>query len=170
MGIKKWLMKQEWRIVQIRGIWGLFYGILLLAASYYSYIAFFAAMGALGPFVFSGVILVIFLILGYVYDRVLVLWAPRQEVNIERNPFQYVPSPKDHIFWFPLYSSMLDAIEELAESLNVDTSLVAETKEYYSQLSKLRSEKREDLDTAIDLREKFVKEHPFWSDTDEAGF
>ncbi|MBS3795921.1 MAG: hypothetical protein KGY80_13540, partial [Candidatus Thorarchaeota archaeon] len=81
MEIRKWLMKQQWRVVQIRGIWGLFYGILLLAISFYDYIPFFVEMGTYGPFAFAGIIVFVFLVLGYIYDRVLVMWAPSQEVS-----------------------------------------------------------------------------------------
>ncbi len=167
MGVKKWLMKQQWRVVQIRGIWGLFYGILLLAAAYYEYIPFFVDMGSLGPFVFAGVILVTFLILGYVYDRVLVMWAPSAEVTIERNPYQYVPAPKDHIFWFPIYSALLDASEKLADEFNLDKSAIQETREYYAKLQKLRPEMRDDIDKGIDLRKAFIKDHPFADILDE---
>ena len=158
---KKWLMKQQWRVIQIRGIWGLFYGILLLAYSYFEYVPFFSDMAILGPFAFAGLLLFIFLILGYVYDRVFVLWAPSQEVVMERNPYQYVPGPKDHIFWFPLYSVMLDATEQLAEKLQVDTLAIQDTKQYLSRLQELRPERKEDLDKALELRQDFVSKHPY---------
>lgn len=161
MGAKKWLMKQQWRVVQIRGIWGLFYGILLLAIAYYEYIPFFVDMGAVGPFVFAGTILFTFLIFGYIYDRVLVMWAPSQEVTIERNPYQYIPSPKDHIFWFPIYSALLDVSEKLADDYNIDKTAILETREYFSNLEKLRPERSEDIDKGIELRKEFIEKHPF---------
>ncbi len=167
MRMKKWLMKQQWRVVQIRGIWSLFYGILLLAIAYYEYIPYFANMGTSGPFVFAAIILASFLVLGYLYDRVLVMWAPSQEVNQERNPYQFVPSPKDHIFWFPIYSALLDSTEQLADKFNVDKRAIEEAREYYGKLQKFRPERREDIDKAIELREAFVKEHPFSSIKDE---
>ncbi|MHA1424001.1 MAG: hypothetical protein ACTSSD_18105 [Candidatus Thorarchaeota archaeon] len=161
MGVKKWLMKQQWRVVQIRGIWGLFYGILLLAVAYYEYIPFFVDMGQIGPFVFAGIILFVFLILGYVYDKVLVMWAPSQEVTIERNPYQYIPSPKDHIFWFPIYSALLDVSEKLADNFDIDKSAIQETREYFSKLEQLRPERKQDIDEGIALREEFIARHPF---------
>lgn len=161
MRIRKWLMKQQWRILQIRGIWAVFYGILILAGLYVGYVPFFDDMGAIGPFVFATVILFLFLIIGYIYDRVFVLWAPSQEISQERNPYMYVPSPKDHIFWFPLYSSMLDATEELAMKVGADTTVVRETKEYYAKLQSLRPERNEDIDEGIRLRQEFISKHPF---------
>jgi hypothetical protein len=161
MGLKKWLMKQQWRIVQIRGIWGLFYGVLLLAISYYGYIPFFADMGSYGPFVFSAMLLVSFLILGYLYDRVFIMWAPSQEVSMERNPYQYVPSPKDHIFWLPIYSVLLNATESLAERLEVDTKDIADAKEYFAKWQKLRPEIREHIDVGAEMRDQFIAGHSF---------
>ncbi|MCF2136992.1 MAG: hypothetical protein K9W43_07060 [Candidatus Thorarchaeota archaeon] len=164
MKLRKWLMKQQWRIVQIRGIWGLFYGILLLAISFFKYVPIFANMGTLGPFAFSAVLLIFFMILGYIYDRVFIMWAPSQEVSMERNPYQYVPSPKDHIFWFPLYASLLETAEALAKKYDVDTKYIRDARAYYAKLQNLRPERNKDLDFAVQLRDEFIKEHPFKND------
>lgn len=147
--------------MQIRGIWGLFYGILLLAISYYGYIPFFADMGSLGPFVFSGMLLFAFLILGYLYDRVFIMWAPSQEVSMERNPYQYVPSPKDHIFWLPIYSVLMNATEELAKQFDVDTQEIEDAKAYFSSWQKLRPEIKKDIETGAEMRDQFVAGHSF---------
>ncbi len=161
MKVRKWLMKQQWRIVQIRGIWGLFYGILLLAIAYFEYIPFFVDLSIFGPFAFAGLLLFVFLILGYLYDRVFVMWAPSQEVNMERNPYQYVPSPKDHIFWLPLYNSMLEITKTLANEYDVDTQAIEDAKEYYSKLQQLRPERKEDLEKSEELRDDFLATHSF---------
>jgi hypothetical protein len=160
-------MKQQWRVVQIRGIWSLFYGILLLAIAYFEFIPIFADMGTMGPFVFAGSLLFVFLILGYVYDRVLVMWAPSQEVIMERNPYQYVPSPKEHIFWFPLYSAILDSVGKMARKFDVDAEPIDNAKRYYSELEKLRPEIKEDLDKAINLRAEFVARNRYWTDDED---
>lgn len=161
MRVRKWLMRQQWRILQIRGIWGVFYGVLIIAGLYVEYVPFFNDMGAVGPFAFAATILFAFLIVGYIYDRVLVMWAPSQEVTQERNPYMYVPSPKDHIFWFPLYSTIIDATEKLAEKVGADTAALKETREYYARIQALKPERREDLDEGIRLRQEFIRNHPF---------
>lgn len=161
MSFRKWLMKQQWRVVQIRGIWGLFYGILLLAAAYYGYIPIINATGQLGPFIFAGILLFSFAILGYIYDRVFVLWASSHEVTQERNPFQYVPRPIDRIFWLPLYSAVLDSCEKLADHFEIDNDIIKETREYYAEYEKLRPERREDIDRAIALRDEYTAKHAF---------
>jgi hypothetical protein len=131
------------------------------------YIPFIYDMGAIGPFVFAGIILLSFLILGFIYDRVLVMWAPSQEVSFERNPFQYVPSPKERVFWFPIYSALLDGLEELANNHNLDPTKVKETREYYSEIQKLKPERNKDLDRGIELRKEFVRTHRFSDILDE---
>ena len=161
MGIRKWLMKQYWRLVQVRGLWNLFYGVLLLSIAYYVYFPFFFDMGAWGPLVLAGTLLFTFLIIGYLYDRVFVMWGPQQEVVIERNPFQYVPQPRDKIFWFPIYSSLLTASEQIANEMNIDTSVIQEVREYFTELEKLRPERTQDIDTAIKLREEFLRKYRF---------
>jgi len=169
--IRKWIMKQQWRILQIRGIWGVFYGVLILAGLYVEYVPFFNDMGPIGPFVFASVILIVFLVIGYIYDRVLVMWAPSQEVTQERNPYMYVPSPKDHIFWFPLYSTLLDVTEELAQKVGADTQAIERTRSYYAKLQALRPERNEDIDEGIRLRQEFIRNHPFsevFDDSSEA--
>lgn len=167
MRVRKWLMKQQWRIIQIRGIWGLFYGIMLLAISYYEYVPVISEISTYGPFIFAGLIMIVFLVLGYIYDRVLVMWAPSQEVMMERNPYQYVPSPKDHIFWFPIYAALLDASEKIARDMNIDTYILDETREHYAALSQLKPERSQDIDKGIELRKKFMKKHSF-VDIDES--
>ena len=87
--------------------------------------------------------------------------SPSQEVNVERNPYQYLPSPREQIYWFPIYSAMLNISEELAKKFDVGTQTIEETREYYSQLQGLKVERKEDIDTALDLRLKFVEKHPF---------
>jgi hypothetical protein len=161
MRIKKWLMKQQWRIIQIRGIWGLFYGILLLAIAYYEFIPWFSNIEIWGPFLFAGVIVVAFLILGYVYDRVLMLWAPSQEVIMERNPFQYVPGPKERIYWLPLYSALLTVAEDLSDHYGLDKRDIVESREYFAEIMTLRPERPGDLEKAAMMRSDYIESHPF---------
>jgi len=161
MGIRKWVMKQYWRIVQVRGIWNLFYGMLLLAIAYYIYIPFFYDMGAFGPFVFAGILLFSFLIIGYLYDRVFVMWGPQQEVSIERNPYSFVPQPQDHIFWFPLYSGILEASAKIVKEFDLDLTCIEETREYFDKLQKFSPLAPGAIDAAIEHRNAYVASHPF---------
>ena len=161
MGVRKWLMKQQWRIVQVRGIWSLFYGIMILAYAYFLYIPIFSDMGVWGPIAFSATLFGTFIIAGYLYDRVFVMWAPSHEVAQERNPFQYMPRPIDRILWLPIYATLLDVSERLTDEYDLDKAAIMETREYYSKLEKFRPEVKEDIDRAIKLRTDYVAAHPF---------
>ena len=167
MGLRKWIMKQYWRLVQVRGIWNLFYGILLLAIAYYVYIPFFYDMGAIGPFVLAGILLFSFLIIGYLYDRVFVMWGPQQEVSIERNPYSFVPQPLDHIFWFPVFAGLLDVSAKVAEEFELDPTSVEDAREYFDRLQKYTPLNPGDIDAAIEHRKSFVQTHPFRTITEE---
>ncbi|MFX1484568.1 MAG: hypothetical protein ACFFCP_15425 [Promethearchaeota archaeon] len=68
---------------------------------------------------------------------------------------------RDIIFWFPVYSSILTATDQIADELNLDTSIIEETREYFFKLEKLRPERTEDIDTAIELREEFLRKYRF---------
>lgn len=161
MEFKKWLMKQQWRLVKIRGIWGLPYGILLLAIAYFGYIPFFRDLGFLGVAGFAMSLFIGFVIMGYLYDKIFVMWAPAVVVTQERNPYQYIPRPIDRIFWLPIYSAILDSTESLAKHFNIDTREIEETREYYTKLQGMDAIHKEDIDIAIALREEYVREHPF---------
>ncbi|MFW9801881.1 MAG: hypothetical protein ACFFFC_04485 [Candidatus Thorarchaeota archaeon] len=161
MGVKKWLMKQQWRLTQIRGIWSLFYGTFMLSIAFYGFVPILSEMGPIAPFIFSATLFLIFLVGGYIYDRVLIMWAPSQEVWMERNPYQYVPQPRDRIFWFPFYSILLDVSEEMAISYGLDTSVIDEVREYYAELEQYTAERKEDIDAASKLRESFRAKHSF---------
>ncbi len=167
MAIRKWIMKQYWRLVQVRGIWNLFYGVLLLAVAYYAYVPVFLQMGAAGPLVFAALLLGTFLFLGYLYDRVFVLWGPQQEVVIERNPYQYVPHPRDKILWFPVYTVFLNTAELVLSRLGRDATPIRETREYFAILQTLTPYRKEDLQAALKLRNEFIARHPFSQLVDE---
>ena len=156
-------MKQYWRLVTVRGIWNLFYGILLLAIAYYIYLPYFYNMGALGPFALASVLLFVFLIIGYLYDRVFVMWGPQQEVNIERNPYSFVPQPQDHIFWLPAFAGLLEASAQLADEFGIDKTNIDETREYFDTLQKFSPLKAEDIDKAIEHQKEFARKHSFKS-------
>jgi hypothetical protein len=122
-------------------------------------VPYISEMAEWGPFVFAGILLVTFVVLGYIYDRVFVLWAPSHEVTQERNPFQYVARPIDKIFWLPTYSALLDSCKKLADHFDIDSTVIDETREYYAAYERFRPERREDIDEAIRLREEYFAKH-----------
>ena len=161
MGLRKWIMMQYWRLTQVRGIYSVFYGILTLAGLYVMYVPLFADYGLMGSLTFAGLILLVFLILGLLYDRVFVMWSPQAQVVVERDPYQYVPLPIDRILWFPWISTILDSTQSILNKLDLDDELIEEVREYYSKLQSLSPTDIMNLEIARGLTSEFVSSHPF---------
>jgi len=161
MGIRKWLMKQYWRLTQVRSIYSIIYGILTLAAVYVVFIPVFADQGLVGTLMLAGTIFLVFLILGFLYDRVFVMWSPQAQVMIERDPYQYVPTPLDRILWFPWISTLLNSMEQILGEMNLDDEIVKEVREYYSSIQALTPSDDKNLKIADELVKRFIKDHPF---------
>ena len=113
-------MKWRFRVDQARAIFGLITFAALLALGYTDYISFFKNQGFWGVIEFTLIILAVFLIGGYLYDRVFKLWAETQTVNVERNPFTYVPGPKEYINHLATFSFIFMSLTEIAEKLDIE--------------------------------------------------
>jgi len=95
--VKKWVMRQYWRMQQSQSIISL--GLLgsTLTLLLWDYVSWRFSdecatyIGLLG--IFAGLILIV-LCVGYLYDRVFSLWTAQRSVDFERNPFwTYALSP-----------------------------------------------------------------------------
>lgn len=117
---KYFVMKWRFRIDQARALFGLITFAALLAVGYFEYITFFYNQGFWGIIEFTLIIFVVFLIGGYLYDRVFRLWAETQTVNVERNPFTYVPGPKEYINHLATFSFIFMSLTQIAEKLDID--------------------------------------------------
>lgn len=105
--VKKGLMIQLWRLQQSQTMISLFFWALTLAGVYYVYFhPVLVRLGLPENQVFVGIIvlfsliIIAFLIMGLLYDRVLKLWVEQTDVAVERNPYssKYL-MPKDIMYW-----------------------------------------------------------------------
>ena len=119
--VKKGLMIQLWRLQQSQAMISLFFWALTLAGVYYVYFhPVLVRLGLpenqvfVGIFVLFSLIIITFLILGLLYDRVLKLWVEQTDVAVERNPYssKYL-LPKDIMYW---QRSTLPIMRGLAKS------------------------------------------------------
>ncbi|MGC9779659.1 MAG: hypothetical protein HZR80_10495 [Candidatus Heimdallarchaeota archaeon] len=133
---KYFLMKWRYRIDQSRALFALVTFAALLAVSYIEYITLFDKMGFWGVILFSLIIFVIFLILGYLYDVVMKMWKATIKVNVERNPYTYVPHPKEKILRMGLdiflYHSLIQMSEKLGLKLTGEEKIPELINKYYS--------------------------------------
>ena len=80
-----------------------------------------------------------------------------ENLSTERIPYRYGPSLKECIFWFPIYSALLDASERLAEEMDSDELVIEGRCSYHLELQKLGPERGEETDKGIRLREVFAE-------------
>ncbi len=91
-------------------------------------------------------------IAGWYYDRKLVLWSPEQIVNIERNPYSYVPEPRNYALLLPIYHTFFAVLRELFVSHDMDTIVIDRLALYLHEYLQLSVTRNEDLFEAQRLR------------------
>jgi len=118
---KHFTMKWRFRLDQSRAIFGLITFAVLLANSYVDQIPWFKDQGFWGgDILLSVLIFAIFVVVGYLYDRLFKLWTETQTVHVERNPYTYVPQPKEYINNLAIFSFLFDSLTQISEKLDVD--------------------------------------------------
>ena len=129
-------MKWRFRLDQSRAIFGLVTFAALLASDYIRYVPFLDRENFLHILAFTAMVLIIFIIGGYLYDRVLKLWTETQTVNVERNPYTWVPGPKEEILWLGWFAYIFKSLNQIATKMDVELEgegvVKKHMKEYYS--------------------------------------
>ena len=119
--VKKGFMLQLWRIQQSQALISVFFWALTLAGVFYLnyFHPLFVKIGlpateiALGTMILFLVIVLVFLLMGFIYDRFLRLWREQTDVVVERNPYAKERlMPKEIVFW---KRSSLAMMKELAK-------------------------------------------------------
>lgn len=158
--VKKALMIQLWRIQQSQSVISLFFWALTLAGVFYLnyFHPVFVSLGLpksevfLGTIILFFIIIVAFLVIGLIYDRILKLWVEQTDVSVERNPYSsgYL-MPKDVIFW---RRSTLPIMRELARK---DSSIQKDV-EFMEKWIEVSMDKQKGLaDNVMKLEEWLAK-------------
>jgi hypothetical protein len=135
--IKYFTMKWRFRLDQARAIFGLLTFAALLAVGYVNSLPWFRDQGFWrGEGLLTFIIFVVFVIGGYLYDRVFQLWSETQTVAIQRNPYSYIPGPKEEILWLGWWAYLFSAINQIAQKLDIELEgeeiVQLHMKEYYN--------------------------------------
>jgi len=103
--LKKWAMRQYWRLQQSQSIISMGFWVILLTLNIWPYIRwrFEGDETLLGvPATYWGfvsisvVVILLVMFVGWFYDHFLALWKEHQNVILERNPFAtYLLTPRD---------------------------------------------------------------------------
>lgn len=156
-------MKQYWRVGTIRAIVGVLLGMLVLGRYYYKFIPFFNSLhpSILGAILLAGMLLLIFLFIGYLYDAKYKLWNENIQITTEKNPFQYVPQPRLFQTEYPAFFAIFDTIRRILKKRNIDTTRIDEYIQYLDDYFKLRPDRREDLFESEGVASNFMFDHSF---------
>jgi len=119
--LKYFSMKWRFRLDQARAIFGLLTFAALLALGYKKEIPWFQVqLFWRGEFLLTILVLFVFMIGGYLYDRFLKLWTETVTVSVERNPYTYVPQPKELIVSLGWFTHIFSALKQIADKLEIE--------------------------------------------------
>ena len=93
---------------------------------------------------------------GWYYDKKLQIWSVDYAVKFERNPYQFVPYPREGIVEIPFYLAMFRLLNEVFEKMNLDNSELERMIEYLETYKKLNVSRDEDMTEARALRKNLV--------------
>jgi len=160
----KWIMKQYWRVGTIRAISGVAMGMFVLGRYYYQFIPPLAELGFAGAIILGTVLFLLFLGFGYIYDARLKLWNERMQVEIEKNPYTFIPPIRYHYFEYPFYYAIIDSMKEISGKIGTDTTKIDELSVYLTDYFSRKPGNRSDLFGAYSKAENFRVVHPFIED------
>lgn len=153
--IKYFSMKWRFRLDQARSIFGLITFALILAQGYVIYLPWIEDPTDIDLWivtVFAIVVFIIFVIGGYLYDRLFKMWTETSTVAVERNPYTYVPTPKEQWHSLAIYGYLFNTLGQIAKKLDIKLeneeemklflnhylSMDAKTPEFEEEVKKLK--------------------------------
>jgi hypothetical protein len=149
----------------IRAWMGLALGMLSLGRLYYEDLPIISDWGFFGAVFLGGILILVFMGVGWAYDEKAKMWRAKLQVNIERNPYRCVPNYKAFALEYPILFAALTSFYRIFDKLNLPTKMLDDISEYLKKNYSFRPEK-EDIEAAQDLGEEFMKNHPFRRDGD----
>lgn len=167
MPVKKWIMKQYWRVGTIRSLASLGLGVLVLGKAYYVYIPALKEQGLLGALVLGSILFVIFLFIGYLYDKKARMWSQKTQVSIERNPYYYIANHHTRAMEYPIFYSLLWFLKHMEQKLQIESSTIDELVEYLNTYFGRDLTKR-DLDETREAADEAQDQH-YFEDEDATG-
>lgn len=160
MSKAKWIMKQYWRITAIRAWMGLALAMFSLGKVYADEVPSLAALGLLGAVILGGVLVLIFLGIGWLYDVKGRMWSPKMQALVERDPYRYIPNYKTYAIDYPALYAIILTLQDVLEARGLTSEPLNDVKAYMQRYFARRPE-REDITGAEVDSEEFLAEYPF---------
>lgn len=166
--VKKWIMKQYWRVSQIRILTSLGLSMLVIGKLYLEFVPILRDMGLLGALTLGLILFSAFLGLGWVYDTRLKMWSQKLQANYERHAYYHVPMIKNAAFEYPVLYTLIHTIKNLSDKSEIDGYSVSQLAAYLHEYFSLQP-KRKDIDRTIEMEKEFIGRHPFTKEGYEAN-
>lgn len=91
-------------------------------------------------------------VLGWYYDKKLKVWSADSIVKVERNPYNYIPLPKMHIYVMPIFYTLFLSLKDIFENQELDSTKLGEIINYIEQFNQLSVKRDKDMANARKLR------------------
>jgi hypothetical protein len=130
-----------------------------LGKIYYIYIPELAELGLLGALLLGGVLVLLFLGVGWLYDAKGMMWSAKMQVAAERNPYRYVPSPREFAFNYATIYAMLGTLRSILLELHLEVTSLDDSIKHLDTYFRLRENKK-DMVAAEEEGKDFMKTHP----------
>ena len=168
----KWILKQYWRVGAIRAIFGVVLGMFVLGRYYYPFVPFLNNLdpGILGAILLAGILLLVFLTVGFFYDAKLQLWNEAHRVSVDRNPFTYVPYYRFKMMEYPFFFSLVTTLRNIALKVGASTQNLDDLSEYLEFYFSLKPEIREHLFGTPPIAQEYMSKHPFTEKEEPSQF
>lgn len=108
-----------------------------------------------GTFLISVPVYILLTLLGWYYDKRLKVWSSDAIVRIERNPYTYVPAPRELLLDVPFFYSFFTTMRGIFLKSEIEVEQIDRFMEYMSHYSGLTASRDQDMDEARKLRITF---------------
>jgi len=156
LGFETELLRLNW----IQALTGLFQDVLVFGALYVTIIFPTVVVDGLVPlpYLMVGILFLsmpLYLGLtaaGWYYDKKLRVWSVDYAVKVERNPFSYVPDPRNGIIEIPFFIALFKPLNTLFKKMNLDNSELEKIIEYLETYREFSAADDKDMAEARALR------------------
>lgn len=166
MAHKKWIMKQYWRVSEIRVLASLGMGMLVIGKLYVEFVPILQDWGVFGSLTLGASLFGLFLFLGWIYDTRIRMWSQQNQAIIERQAYYYVPMTSTLAFEYPILYTMIQTLNGVSEKLGIPKHALERLTKYLQDYMMLPAEK-DAIDYTIESSEDFLRNCPFSDEGDE---
>ena len=133
-------------------------GMFSLGKIYYVYIPSLVDLGLLGALILGGVLVLLFLGIGWLYDAKGMMWSAKLQAAAERNPYRYVPDLRSFAIDYASTNAMLLTIKSVFQKLGLNVTFLEESIEYLNSYYGF-NENKKDIIASERMAEEFMKTH-----------